>query len=111
MEPKIMRVEDQKPQLKRFNDFRNDGRIRSLDDSKASKIREVCRLQEPEEVWGVLYSIESCPDGGIIAIIGKISIWLPQALQSRLQGLQGRKIAILRLDGYHVRNLDGVEHV
>ena len=61
--------------------------------------------RERDEVVGILHSIESSSDGGIVALIDTIPTWLPPELESRIQGLQGSKIGILRLDGYHVRRI------
>lgn len=65
--------------------------------------------QELEEIWGVLYRFEATPEGGIVALISKILVHLPEELAGRLQGLIGRRIAVLKLDGYHVRCLDEKE--
>jgi hypothetical protein len=68
----------------------------------ALSVNEVYRLSEYEEVLGVLRSVENT-DMGLIAIIGKISVLLPDELAENLLGLVGEKVAILRLDGYHLR--------
>ena len=66
---------------------------------------EAYRLSELEEVVGTLYSI-TATDIGLIAVVGKISVRLPYELEVKLKDSIGRKMAILRLDGYHVRSLD-----
>jgi hypothetical protein len=66
---------------------------------------EAYRLSELEEVLGELQSIE-ITDIGMITIIGKIKVLLPEELAENLQGLIGKRIGILRLDGYRVRCLD-----
>jgi hypothetical protein len=69
------------------------------------KIHETYRLSELEEVLGDLHSIE-ITEIGLTAVIGKISTVLPEELTGKLEGLVGKKIGILRLDGYHVRCLE-----
>lgn len=63
------------------------------------------RLSELEEVLGGLHSVENT-EIGLVAVIGKVSVLLPEELTGSLQGLVGKKIGILRLDGYHVRCFD-----
>jgi hypothetical protein len=71
----------------------------------ALSVDEVYRLSEYEEVLGVLHSVEN-KDMGLIAVIGKISVLLPDELAESLLGLVDKKVAILRLDGYHLRCLN-----
>ena len=66
---------------------------------------KVYRQAELEEVVGDLYSIE-VTDLGLIAVIGKISVWLPEDLEEKLNGWIGRRVGVLRLDGYHLRCLE-----
>jgi hypothetical protein len=68
-------------------------------------IHEPYRLSELEEVLGDLDSVENT-EIGLVALISKISVLLPEELAGKLQGLVGKRIGILRLDGYHVRCLD-----
>ena len=68
-------------------------------------VREAYRLSELEEVLGPLHSVENT-EMGMIAIIDKISVLLPEDLAENLMGLIGKRIGILRLDGYRVRCLD-----
>ena len=68
--------------------------------------REAYRLREYDEVLGTLFQIDAPMDGVIVALIGKIPTWLPSELNVRLQDFIGRRIGILRLDGYHLRCLD-----
>lgn len=65
---------------------------------------EIDRLSELEEVLGDLHSVE-VTDIGLIAVIGRISVWLPDELEENLKGLVGQRVGILRLDGYHIRCL------
>jgi hypothetical protein len=64
----------------------------------------VRRLEELEEVLGDLHSAD-VNDIGLIAVIGRISVWLPNELEENLKGLVGQRVGILRLDGYHIRCL------
>jgi predicted aspartyl protease len=75
----------------------------------ALSVNEVYRLSEYEEVLGVLHCVENT-DMGLIAVIGKISVLLPDELAENLLGLVGQKIAILRLDGYHTRCINKEMH-
>lgn len=72
-------------------------------------IHEPKRLAELEEVVGKLRSIETI-DIGQVAHIGKFCVLLPENedLIGKLQCLVGRRMAMLRLDGFHVRCLDTV---
>jgi hypothetical protein len=67
-------------------------------------IHETYRLSDLEEVIGVLHNIE-ITEIGLIAIIGKISVLLPEELAAKLQGLTGHRVGVLRLEGYRVRDL------
>jgi hypothetical protein len=68
-------------------------------------INEAYRLSELEMVHGDLLSVEN-KESGLIAVIGKISVSLPEELAGQLLALVGKRIGILRLDGYHVRCLE-----
>jgi hypothetical protein len=70
-------------------------------------IHEPHRLSELEEVLGNLRSIE-ITEIGLIAVIGKVSVLLPDAdeLVGKLQGLIGRRVDLLRLEGYHLLCID-----
>jgi hypothetical protein len=70
--------------------------------------REPYRLSELEEVLGDLHSVENT-EIGQVAIIGKIKVLLPEELFEKLQGLIGRRVGILRLDGYRVRCVELVK--
>ena len=70
-----------------------------------AKPHEAYLQAELEEIVGDLHSIE-IRDVGLIAIIGEISVLLPDELEEKLKSLVGRRVAILRLDGYHVRCFD-----
>lgn len=66
--------------------------------------QEIYHMSELDEVLGPLYTIEEF-DGGIVALIGKIPVYLPSELSEKLQGLIGRRMGVLRLEGYRVRAL------
>jgi hypothetical protein len=68
-------------------------------------IHEAYRLSELEEVLGTLHSVENT-EMGLIAVVGKISVLLPEDLAEDLIGLIGKRTGILRLNGYHTRCLD-----
>jgi hypothetical protein len=61
-----------------------------------------CRMKELDEVLGDLHQVEET-DGGCLALIGKILVLLPPEMAGKLQGLIGKRIGVLRLDGYHLR--------
>ncbi len=65
---------------------------------------EAYHMTELDEVLGPLYSIEEI-EGGIVALIGRIHVYLPPELSEKLQGLIGRRVGVLRLEGYRVRAL------
>jgi hypothetical protein len=71
---------------------------------------DLCRLKELEEVLGYLHCIEASPEGEIIALIGKIPVLLPAEMTEKLSGMIGRRVGILRLDGYRLRCLDHIEN-
>lgn len=76
---------------------------------RAAAVLSAYRLSELEEVVGTLHSVDNA-DIGIIAVIGKIAVWLPEGLAVELNGLIGQRVAVLRLDGYRVRCLGGEVH-
>lgn len=63
------------------------------------------RLFDLEEVLGELHSVENT-ESGLIAVIGRITVLLPEELAEKLQALVGKRIGILHLDGYHIRCID-----
>lgn len=70
-----------------------------LDGTVAQKIYHMSEL---DEVLGPLNAIEEF-EGGIVALIGKIPVYLPSELTVKLQGLIGRRVGVLRIEGYRVR--------
>lgn len=62
-------------------------------------------MAELDEVIGDLQSIEEI-DIGLLALIGKVQVILPFEMTEALCNLVGKRIGILRLDGYRVRCLD-----
>jgi hypothetical protein len=73
-------------------------------------VHEIYRLSELEEVLGNLHSID-ITEIGLVAVIGKVKILLPGELAGQLEGLLGRRVGVLRLDGYHLRCLENDKHV
>ncbi len=59
-------------------------------------------LEELEEVLGDLQGIEE-HSGWAIAQIGKISVLLPAEMAPRLKELLGRRIGVLRCEGYRLK--------
>jgi hypothetical protein len=59
-------------------------------------------MRELDEVLGDLQDVREM-DGGCLALIGKILVILPLELAGKLDGMIGRRVGVLRLDGYHVR--------
>ncbi len=66
--------------------------------------QKIYHMNELDEVLGPLNAIEEF-EGGIIALIGKIPVYLPSGLTVELQGLIGRRVGVLRFEGYRVRAL------
>ena len=64
------------------------------------------RLGELEEQKHILLGVR-CEDGQCIAKFPNEEFALPLELRDELAPLVGREIAILRLDGYHVREIAG----
>lgn len=64
--------------------------------------QKIYYMSELDEVLGPLNAIEEY-EGGIVALIGKIPVYLPSELTVKLQCLIGRRVGVLRLEGYRVR--------
>jgi len=64
------------------------------------------RLRELEEARGQLLKILDS-EGHTVAAFEWGAISLPLDLREKLEPLVGREIGILRLDGYHVREIAG----
>ena len=62
------------------------------------------RMSELDEVLGDLHHVEEA-EGGCLVLIDKIPVLLPVELAGKLQGLVGRRVGVLRLEGYRVRDL------
>jgi hypothetical protein len=73
---------------------------------KSISAPEPHRQQEFEESRGILLRVHES-EGFCIAIFAWGAVSLPGDLANRLRELIGQKIGILRLDGYHVRELEG----
>ena len=66
---------------------------------------EARRLEELEEAVGVLRQVSEL-EGYCLAVFSWGSVYLPGELAARLRELTGKKLAILRLNGYHLRVVD-----
>lgn len=66
--------------------------------------QEIYHMSELDEVLGPLNAVEEF-EGGIVALIGRIHVYLPSELSEKLQGLIGRRVGVLRFEGYRVRAL------
>ncbi|MGD0952259.1 MAG: hypothetical protein ABR985_07675 [Methanotrichaceae archaeon] len=62
-------------------------------------------MAEFDEVLGLLHSIH-LTEYGLLVLIGEIQVLLPEELAGKLEGLMGRRVGILRLDGYRLRCLE-----
>jgi hypothetical protein len=62
------------------------------------------RMKNLDEVLGDLHHVQEAEDG-CLALIGKITVLLPSEMAGKLQGMIGKPVGILRLDGYRVREL------
>jgi hypothetical protein len=58
---------------------------------------EIICLSPFEEAIGVLHELHEL-DGSYIADIGPIHVWLPEEIATKLKGLQGQRIGVLRTD-------------
>jgi hypothetical protein len=67
------------------------------------------RLAELEEAVGILHQVTES-EGFAIAVFAWGAISLPGEMSTRLRELINRKIAVLRLDGYHLRDLEAEDH-
>jgi hypothetical protein len=65
---------------------------------------EIRRLAEFEELQGQLLEVKEF-EGFAVAVFTWGSFLLPRELMSKLREMEGKKIAILRLDGYHLCEL------
>lgn len=81
----------------------------SIWEAVALTVFEAYRLSELEEVLGELHSIE-ITEIGLVAVIGEIKVLLPEELAGRLKVLIGRRVGVLKLNGYHLRRQEGEKH-
>ena len=58
---------------------------------------KIIRLAPFEEAIGVLHKLREL-DGYSLANIGPVCVSLPEEVASKLKGMQGRKIGVLRTD-------------
>ncbi len=76
---------------------------------KIPNSRVPCHLTEANEAIGILINIHERA-GVAVACFDWGAIWLPLELATELRELRGEKIAILHLDGWHVRLIDTGAH-
>jgi hypothetical protein len=67
------------------------------------------RPQNLEENRGVLLQVTEL-EGFAVATFSHGAISLPREFADRLRVLVGRKVGILCLDGYHIRDLEAEDH-
>jgi hypothetical protein len=67
------------------------------------------RPQNFEENRGVLLQVTEL-EGFAVAVFPHGAISLPGEFAAKLRELMGRKIGILCLDGYHIRDLEAEDH-
>jgi hypothetical protein len=68
---------------------------------------ESFHMGDLDEVRGDLFHVEEA-DGGCLALIGKIPVLLPPEMISRLAGLVGKRIGVLRVDqSYRLKVIEG----
>ena len=60
-------------------------------------MKKIIRLSPFEEAIGVLHELHEIDDS-CLARIGSLCVSLPEYMASRLRGLEGRKIGVLRTD-------------
>ena len=58
---------------------------------------KIVRLSPFEEAIGVFHKLQEF-DGHCVANIGPVCVFLPEDMASKLKGLQGKKIGVLRTD-------------
>jgi len=64
------------------------------------------RIPEGKEAVGILLQVLEL-EGFAVAVFSWGAISLPGEFAARLRELIGKRISILRINGYHVRDLDG----
>ena len=72
------------------------------DSLDGGRLSDPVRLPELSEARGYLKEI-TCADGLTVARFEWGSVALPPELEPRIRGMVGQTVAVLRLDGYHVR--------
>lgn len=73
---------------------------------KNNRNAEAHRIAELEEARGQLLGILEA-EGHVVAAFGWGEIALPLDLREKLEPLVGKTVAILRLNGYHIREVVG----
>ena len=77
-----------------------------LNISEYPKFDSFRKMHENQRICGLLEQIEFINDE-VLAVIGGIPILLPIELDENLSDMVGHKIAILKLSGFHFRELKG----
>ncbi len=76
--------------------------MRSENDLNISGIQNARLMEEYEEILGDLKGLEE-HSGWVIAQIGRISVLLPSEMAPKLRELLGRRMGVLRCEGYRLR--------
>ncbi len=75
-----------------------------LNSSREKKFDSFYTMYELDRICGELENYEIIPEG-LLAVIEGIQILLPIELEESFSGNVGRKIAVLKLSGFHFRTL------
>ena len=75
-----------------------------LNISEGNEFGNFYRMHELDRICGELENYEIIPEG-LLAVIEGIRILLPIELEESFSGNVGRKIAVLKLSGFHFRIL------
>lgn len=66
--------------------------------SSEAKGMKVYHLSVWEEVVGTLFNLEQSQYGGLVALVGKIFVALPEEMATRLTEAKGQRVGVLRTD-------------
>jgi len=75
-----------------------------LNISEGNEFGNFYRMHELDRICGELENYEIIPEG-LLAVIEGIPILLPTELEEKLSDMVNHKIAILKLSGFHFREL------
>ncbi len=76
--------------------------MRSDNDLSSNGMQNACLMDEYEEIFGNLRGLEEHNEW-VIAKIGKISVLLPAEIAPKLRKLLGKRMGVLRYEGYRLR--------